>query len=506
MKNVYQIAGLAVAAAAACIFGMVIAGGIPLTLPTVAQVTPTAAERGLPSGMPIVAIPSFADIAEYVVPAVVGVTATEIFESREQRRYQNPFEFFFRDAPRDRNNEPRGPERRDSGGSGFLISPDGYVLTNYHVVEDADRITVRLHDDAVDGITSDFDAEVVGVDPSTDLALLKIESNQKFPYLELGDSDFLRVGDWVLAVGNPIVYDQTVTVGVVSAKGRRLQELSRDVSLDDYIQTDAAINFGNSGGPLLNIRGEVIGVNTAISVAGQGIGFAVPINIAKGILNQLKSDGRVARGYLGIELAPVTEELKEGFGLPSVQGALVNQVVPGLPAEDAGIRKGDVIISINGDDVATTDQLVQVISEKRPGERVKIEVIRRGEEKVFTAKLADRSESLPGAQVAQRREPESEEVLGISVGELTAEIRRALDLDGTDIDGVVVTDVSPTSEAYEKGIAEGEVITEVNQNPIRSVEDFMEEIDNARDRNLVVLYVVGARGSRFVTIRLQQDN
>jgi two-component system nitrogen regulation response regulator NtrX len=345
-----------------------------------------------------------------------------------------------------------------------VISEDGYILTNFHVIQDSDRITVEIPEGG-NGRVRQYEAEVVGQDRSTDLALIKVDADRRLPHLELGDSDRLRVGDWVMAIGNPIVYDRTVTVGVVSAKGRVLPDLSSDFSLDDYIQTDAAINFGNSGGPLVNIYGEVVGVNTAISVAGQGIGFAVPIGIAKGILDQLKADGRVARGYLGIELGQMDQKMAEGLGLPNAEGALVNNVAPDLPAEAAGIRPGDVIISIDDEKVESTNQLVRLISKHRPGDRVRIKVLRRGEERTFTAKLTDREEHVIAARFQEQQRAPSQEMLGISVGELTSEIRRNLDLDRS-LEGVVVTNVNRTSEAWEEGIREGDVITEVNQEPI----------------------------------------
>jgi serine protease Do len=501
MSNRFQIASLALVAAAAVLFGMVLAGGMQVTPVTTAETTPP---RVLPVAAPAetqLPVLSFADIAERVTPAVVGIQATEFSERDDRRdRPQSPFDFFFRDAPRDRFH--RGPDRRDSGGSGFIISADGYILTNYHVVEDSDKVQVEVPDGG-NGRVQRYEAEIVGEDPSTDLALIKIDAEGRLPYLELGNSDRLRVGDWVMAIGNPIVYDRTVTVGVVSAKGRVLPDLSADFSLDDYIQTDAAINFGNSGGPLVNIYGEVVGVNTAISVAGQGIGFAVPIDIAKGILNQLKEDGRVARGYLGIELGQLDPDMAEGLGLASADGALVNNVAPNLPADEAGIRPGDVIIAVDGEEITSTNQLVRVISAHRPGERVRITVLRRGEERTFTARLTDREENVLAARFQEPRRTPTQEVLGISVGELTSEIRRSLDLD-RGLDGVVVTDVNRTSEAWEEGIREGDVITEVNQEPIGSVDEFRESVEAAGDRNVILLYVVNANTARFVSIRLQE--
>jgi serine protease Do len=516
---------IALIAAASIIFGMVVAGGLHLTVPgrayeggdrplhaaTRAQMAAsTQAAPGIPA--------SFADIVEQVNPGVVSITAKEVRQGRRGRPgpgrpfHGDPFEFFFGPGgPGGRPGEPEEPRFEQSGGSGFLISDDGFIMTNYHVVEGASQIKVKLTGDK-----KEYVAEVVGTDPSTDLALIRIQSDQKLPVLRLGDSDAMRVGDWVVAVGNPLNYDHTVTVGVVSAKGRRLNDLSRDFSLDNFIQTDAAINFGNSGGPLVNTAGQVVGVNTAISSVGQGIGFAVPINVAKDIMDQLKTKGKVSRGYLGIELAEVTPELQEAWGLESDKGALVQAVRPGLPAENAGIKKGDVIVAVDGARVASSDEVVRMVSSKEPGASVRLTVNRGGKEVTVTAKLADRSEHLPSGRgrAAPESDPgddPSEKRLGITVEELTPQILRRLELPG-DTRGVVVTGVSRVSEAYEKQMDAMDVITEVNRVPVDSVAAYRRELRKVKEGGLVVLYVVTPPGrtggdpiSRFVTLRLRGE-
>src|SRR6266581_1824804 len=394
MRKNAQIVTFSIVAAASIIFGMVLAGGAKWTPSSLAEseAAPAAGRVVSPAGggnAPIhVTIPSFADIAERVNPAVVSITSTEMVDPGQKVPFHSPFEFFF--GPDNRRRQQRAPEeprREDSGGSGFIISEEGFILTNNHVIEGADKIRVRLTGD-----DEDYPAEVVGADPSTDLALIKISVSHKLPTVPLGDSDALRVGDWVIAVGNPYFYEHTVTVGVVSAKGRKLRELSRDFSLDDFIQTDAAINFGNSGGPLVNAAGEVVGVNSAISSVGQGIGFAVPINVAKGIMEQLRTKGKVSRGYLGIELAEITPDLQEAFGLSTEKGALVNSVKPHLPAEEAGLKRGDVIVAVDGKNVESTSEVVHLVSAKEPGSSVKLTVLRNGKEVTFNARLADRSQ------------------------------------------------------------------------------------------------------------------
>jgi serine protease Do len=315
----------------------------------------------------------------------------------------------------------------------------------------------------------------------------------------------------VLAVGNPLNYDHTVTVGVVSAKGRVLRDLSRDFSLDNFIQTDAAINFGNSGGPLLNVDGEVIGVNSAISSVGQGIGFAVPINTAKVILPQLKASGHVSRGYLGVRLQNVTQDLKDAFGLKDTKGALVQDVDKGLPGDKAGIRAGDVIVGVEGKPVATTDELVKIISAREPGSRVRLNLIRDGRPVVVTARLEDRGEHLNATREArsqggEEEQEQGEKRLGITVDNLNSEIRRQLDI-GDGISGVVVTDVSQTSEAYEQGISRGDLITSVNRVQVSSVAEYRREMSKIRPGSKVLFrtFNPGRDTWRYVVIKATEE-
>jgi serine protease Do len=520
-----QLVTLALFAAASVIFGMVLAGGLNLTLPGraaeperpqdrpfhSAAATQNAASRSSAGSIPA----SFADVADMVNPAVVSITATERVQPREGGRtpfHGDPFEFFF--GPQQRRRSPGGqgdePYLEQSGGSGFLISDDGYIVTNYHVVEDASQIQVNLSGDQ-----RNYEAEIVGTDPSTDLALIKINVDKRLPYLPFGDSDSLRIGDWVLAVGNPLSYEHTVTVGVVSAKGRQLRNLSPDPSLDNFIQTDAAINFGNSGGPLVNMAGEVVGVNTAISSVGQGIGFAVPVNITKEVMGQLRSKGRVSRGYLGITLGPITPDMQEFLGLESDRGSLVQSVQPGLPADAAGVKRGDVIIAVNGEAVASNDEIVRRISSMDPGKTVKLTVIRDGKQIDMSADLVDRTAHIgPGVgSGSEGAAPElaSERMLGLRVEDLTPRILQEIDLPGQ-TSGVVITRVSRVSESYQKGLGEGDVITEVNREPVENLSDYRRAMRQVKEGGLVVLYVInppsrtgGDAISRYVTLRMQEQ-
>ncbi len=513
MNKKAQLATFSMIAAASILFGMVLAGGVRLTPASLAEsaMKPAAMKQSagsVPVAAPVspVGYPSFADIVEKVNPAVVSIISTEMVEpGKGNAPFHSPFEFFFGPDSR-RRQGPSEPRREDSGGSGFIISEDGYILTNYHVIEGAEKIRVSLTDD-----DTDYRAEVVGTDQSTDLALIKINADHPLPTVPLGDSDSLRVGEWVMAVGNPYYYEHTVTVGVVSAKKRKLTELSKDPSLDEFIQTDAAINFGNSGGPLLNIRGEVVGVNSAISSVGQGIGFAVPINIAKTILPQLKTSGHVSRGYLGVTLQNVTADLRDKFGLKDTKGALVQNVTKGLPGDKAGIHAGDVIVGVEGKPVASTDELVKIISSREPGTRVKLNLIRDSRPVVVTAKLEDRGEHLNAGRDARDRgaegEPEQgEKRFGITVDNLTSDIRRQLDIDDT-VSGVVVTDVSQASEAYEQGVGRGNIITMVERTAVSSVAEYRREISKVRPGGKVLLRIYDPNRDtwRFVVIKDTED-
>ncbi|HEV8377122.1 MAG TPA: Do family serine endopeptidase [Candidatus Polarisedimenticolia bacterium] len=515
MKKHAQLLILAVIAGGSILFGMVLASGVKLTPSTMADssLKPISLRQSpAPSGgvsSSRVGYPSFADIVETVNPAVVSIISTELVDpNKGGQNFHGPFEFFFGPGQDRKRPEKGEPHREDSGGSGFLISQDGYILTNNHVIEGADRIRVNL-----EGDETDYKAEVIGTDPSTDLALIKITADHNLPAVPLGDSDSLRVGEWVIAVGNPYYYEHTVTVGVVSAKGRKLPDLSKDYSMDEFIQTDAAINFGNSGGPLLNANGEVIGVNSAISSVGQGIGFAVPINTAKAILSQLKTTGHVSRGYLGIRLRNVSADLKEAFNLKDTKGALVEEVERGLPGERAGLKPGDVIIGVDGKNVGTTDELVKVISAREPGSRVRLNLMRDGRPVLVTARLEDRGQYMNAKNRTQDRgedgdnqKDEGERRLGITVDNLGQDIRRQLDLDET-VTGVIVTEVSQASEAFEQGIVRGQIITSVNRVPVGSLSEYRREMAKARPGSRVLFRIYDPRnGGRwsFVVVKNEE--
>lgn len=475
--------------------GMVISAEFGLTPKSNAQTE-------LPAGQTTettMVVPSFADVAERVMPAVVSITTTELV-SGQQRRGMDPFDFFFRGPQPPQDDQPFDEREQVSGGSGFIITPDGYILTNNHVVQDANRVEVHLGED-----DREYQAEVIGRDPATDIALIKIESDKPLPTVKLGDSDTVRIGEWALAIGNPVGFENSLTVGVVSAKGRSLG-INQDSSFENFIQTDAAINFGNSGGPLLNIRGEVIGINTAIRAYAQNLGFATPVNVAKRIYPMLRDEGRVIRGYIGVSIGNVTSRQRRAFGLESNDGALVQQVNEG-PAQDAGVQAGDVIVQVDSQPIENTRDLIDYVSSKRPGTEVDLTVIRNGDRKRLTVEVGERPD-LTIAEDSGRPggvEP-AQEKLGLAVRELDAATRRQFGMPN-EISGLIVTDVRGLSPASDAGLGQGDIITQVNGRPISSIADFRRIVEEAESGDLLRLYVTrffrgGQSSSSFAIIEV----
>ena len=465
---------------AAVVFGMVLAGGLELTAPgrtDNAARGPVEVVGGEPSG----ATSSFADLAEAVGPAVVSINATTIETAPGRRQMVDPFEFFFGPRRRGTPEQPEGqPERfrSEAGGSGFLISADGLVVTNNHVVRGASQLTVHYND-------RDYQAEVKGTDPSTDLVLLKIDAGGSLPYLKLGDSDRLRVGDWVMVIGSPLALDHTVTVGVVSAKGRALG--ISDISFENFIQTDAAINFGNSGGPLVNLKGEVVGIATAINYGAENIGFAVPVSTLEQILPQLEQKGKVSRGYLGIQIRNLDFEHAQAFGLQSTDGALVESVEDG-PAKEAGVNHGDVIVGVDDHQVAKTRDLIDFVAGKPPGTKVTLDVVRDGKHLSKSVKLSER----PGGEAAAAAPGGSSESgidwLGISYQTLDEPIRQNHGIPA-EARGVWITNVEPDSPVVEEGVQPGDIIAEVNGAEVSNVRDFEQAVTAAPAGSYLRLYV-----------------
>jgi serine protease Do len=497
----HRLFSLAAIVVASVLFGMVIAGALNFTPSVDAdRPEPVATTIATPESFNA---PDFAALAERVVPSVVSVFSTEIEDASERRAMpQDPFHFFFGPRRGPDDDDEREPMVRRSSGSGFFISAEGEILTNFHVVEDADTIEIELEDE------SRYRVKVVGRDPATDIALLRVEEpDRSFPYLSFGDSEHVRVAEWVMAVGNPLQMDHTVTVGVVSAKGRVLGLSDSGSSFENFIQTDAAINFGNSGGPLVNLVGHVIGINTAINAAGQNLGFAVPINIAKQILPQLRERGRVVRGYLGITVTNVDQDTADAFRLKDRRGALVQEVLEGHAADKGGVQHGDVILSIDGEPVDDTRELIDTVSALPPGTAIKLSVVRNGERITLTVELEERTpqDELGGADEEPEGEDEAATRVGINVSELTPRARQFFGVD-EGIDGVVITRVRPVSPAGEKGLSRGDVITEANGQPIESADDLLEAIDRVEAGGYLRLYVFRPRAERsfFAILRLER--
>ncbi|WP_289079915.1 DegQ family serine endoprotease [uncultured Sulfitobacter sp.] len=449
---------------------------------------------------------SLAPLAEKISPSVVNITTSTTVEGRTGPRgivpEGSPFEDFFKEF-RDRNNGGEAPAPRKSSalGSGFVISEDGFVVTNNHVIEGADEITIEFFT----GL--ELKAEVIGTDPNTDIALLKVEAPSALPFVSFGDSNAARVGDWVLAMGNPLGQGFSVSAGIVSARNRALSG-----TYDDYIQTDAAINRGNSGGPLFNMDGEVIGVNTAIlspNGGSIGIGFSMASNVVTRVVNQLKEFGETRRGWLGVRIQDVTQDVADAMGLAKASGALITDVPDG-PAKDAGLKTGDVILSFAGVEVEDTRGLVRQVGNSTVGASVRVTVLREGKSQTLKVKLG-RREDAEGAGAsasapedeAEPEAPASKSVLGLTITPLTDDLRTELGADDS-VEGLAVNEVDEMSEAFEKGLRVGDIITEAGQQPILSITDLEDRITEAKDggRKSLLLLVRRAGDPRFVALGL----
>jgi serine protease Do len=432
---------------------------------------------------------SFSTLAETVSPAVVNISTVKtvkgggpVFRHFYQSPWGNedPFKDFFEKFFGD---EQQREYKQRSLGSGFIIDKEGYIVTNNHVIADADEIKVKLNSG------KEYDAKIIGRDPGTDIALIKIKADSHYSVVNLGDSDALKVGEWVVAIGSPFGLEHTVTAGIVSAKGRVIGS----GPYDDFIQTDASINPGNSGGPLINMKGNVVGINTAIIAGGQGIGFAVPVNIAKGVIKQLKEEGEVTRGWLGVGIQDINDEMAEYYGVKGKKGVLVSEVFPGDPADKAGIRTKDIILEINGQKIETSRELTRIIADFHVGEAVKITVLRDGKEKTFTVKIAKREET---ERVSRSIPNKEQDAFGIGVSNLTPEIARRLNLQETE--GVVVTGVQPKSQGEDKGVKTRDIIKEINHQSINTVDDYENAIRKVKKGDTFSMLIKRADSGFFV--------
>ncbi len=441
-------------------------------------------------------LPGFAQLARKAGPAVVNISTEREVSSPVMDMFNIPGmeRFFEQFGGFGRKGSPNAPKRKSTAlGSGFIISSDGYIVTNNHVVEGADKITVSLEG----GSTSGMDAKVIGTDPDTDLALLKVESRKSLPQLDFGDSDAMEVGEWVVAIGNPLGLNNTVTAGILSAKGRDIHS----GPYDNYLQTDASINPGNSGGPLLNMKGEVIGINTAIAASGQGIGFAIPSSLASRIIEDLRTGKKVSRGWMGIAIQDVSEDMAKALGLEQLKGAIIGNVIPGEPAEAAGLRAGDVLVRVNGKDVANASEATRAIAALRPGTDAKVVVVRDGNEKTFTVRLGERA-SRGGKGSPSARGSQFE--LGVNVSPLTPENRSRYQIDRS-VRGLLIESVSPGSRAEMAGLRAGDVIVSVNQKPMEKLDDLAGVLHReGRERGAVMLLINRGGETFFVTVSTEK--
>ena len=484
-----SLKGAALVALISLVVGLGISGSLDWLSPSRALIGESA-----PEGRTGNALPDFVALAKRMKPVVVNISTTQVSESRGQQEFGSPFgdddpfndfwrRFFGGPMPRG------GPQRQRSLGSGFIIDADGSILTNNHVVENAQKIVVKLSDD------QEYEAKVVGRDAKTDIAIIKINAKAALTAASLGDSDNLDVGEWVVAIGNPFGLDSTVTSGIVSAKGRHIGQ----GPYDNFIQTDASINPGNSGGPLINLRGEVIGINTAIfsrTGGNMGIGFAIPINLAKELLPQLRGKGKVTRGYLGVLIQKVTPEIAESLGMDRGYGALVANVSKDGPADKAGVKVGDVIVEFDGKEVKDSGDLPIIVARTAVDKKIRMKVLRDKKELTLNVAVGELKDEEVVASVPEKGE------LGMTVQKLTPQLAENLGLDKTD--GVVVTAVEPGSAADEAGVRRGDVIVEVDRKPVRGVEEYRNAIAGSRKGRGVLFLVRRGESTLFLALKPQR--
>jgi serine protease Do len=483
MSRRFTLVTLALSSLVAFLVGAIVAGGVTRSSVQAGASKTTAARSVSRTASTPSSLVSFADVVERLNPAVVNIDATSRALGRRRRGRGA-------DGPDLNDGGPDfAPQRGDrdaprrGAGSGFIIDADGSILTNNHVIDRAERITVKLSD----GRT--LRAHVIGTDPDSDVALIKVDGQTGLPVAPLGDSSALRMGEWVCAIGNPLGYEHSVTVGVVSFLGRKLF----DKSLDNYIQTDAAINFGNSGGPLINARGEVIGINAAISSRASNIGFAVPINGAAAVLPQLRARGHVSRGYIGAGLRDVDSDLERSLKLTVNRGAVVQDITAGSPADRAGLRPYDVITALDDAKIENDDQLIREISARAPGTAARLHLVRDGHAEILIVKLAERparesQDARSDPPAPARNAAEQDALLGLTVRDLDRQAFDRLDLP-KQMKGVLITHVDPLSAAFDDGIERNTVLLEINRQPVGSAAEYRRIARNARPGDILTLYL-----------------
>jgi serine protease Do len=496
LKNLWagnvSFKGVVLVALVSLVVGLGISGALDWLAPS--RAVNLMGESGNPDVRTSGQLPDFVSLAKKMRPIVVNISTTQISDVRGQQEFGSPF------GEEDPFNDfwkrffggplPRGRQRQQSLGSGFIIDADGSILTNNHVVENAQKIVVKLLGDE-----QEYEAKVVGRDSKTDIAVIKINTKTNLPTANFGDSDKLEVGEWVVAIGNPFGLDSTVTSGIVSAKGRHIGQ----GPYDNFIQTDASINPGNSGGPLINLRGEVIGINTAIfsrTGGNMGIGFAIPVNLAKELLPQLRGKGKVTRGYLGVLIQKVTPEIAESLGMDHGYGALVANVSKDGPAEKAGIKVGDVIVEFDGKEVKDSGDLPIIVARTPVDKKVRMKVLRDKKEVMLGVAVGELKEEEVVASVPEKGE------LGMTVQKVTPQMAESLGLEKPE--GVVVTDVESGSAADEAGIRRGDVIVQIDRKPVRSVDEYKKSIAGIRKGKGVLFLVKRGDSTLFLALKPQR--
>jgi serine protease Do len=485
----FKVITLTTVAISCLAIGLMVSSSLNWTSPSAAQnlINPPQAATATPASRPA----SFSGLAEKLSPSVVNIKVVKVekagFNQPQMEIPDGPmgdlFRRFFQEMPQVPENR-----RTQGAGSGVIISKDGYILTNNHVVEGAKEVTVTLANQ------QECKARVVGRDPKTDLAVLKVESKESFPAVAMGDSDQLKVGDWVVAIGNPFGLNNTVTSGIVSAKGRVIGA----GPYDDFIQTDASINPGNSGGALINMKGELVGINTAIIPNGRGIGFAIPVNTAKPLVPQLISTGEVTRGYLGVNIQSITPELAKALKLRDRKGALVADVFSGGPADKGGIKRGDVIIAYNGKVVEDSHHLPALVAATPVTQEATVTILRNGQEQKLSMKVGQ----LPGDKtVSEKPVHPAAGKWGLQLGDINPQIAQRFHL--KEEKGVVVAGIDPGSRAAEAGLQRGDLILEVNRQPVGSVKDVLENIERSKDKDHLLLLVQRDSSKFFVPLEAQ---
>ena len=488
-----SLKGAVLVALVSLVIGLGISGSLDWLAP--GRAVNFLGESAAPESRSSGGLPDFVSLAKKMRPLVVNISTTQVSEGRggggqefgspfgEDDQFNDFWRRFFGGPT------PRGPQRQRSLGSGFIIDRDGSILTNNHVVENATKIVVKLSDD------QEYEAKVIGRDAKTDIAVIKISAKSSLPAANFGDSDNLEVGEWVVAIGNPFGLDSTVTSGIVSAKGRHIGQ----GPYDNFIQTDASINPGNSGGPLINLRGEIVGINTAIfsrTGGNMGIGFAIPINLVKELLPQLRGKGKVTRGFLGVLIQKVTPEIADSLGLDKAQGALVANVSKDGPADKAGIKVGDVIVEFDGKEVKDSGDLPIIVARTAVDKKVRMKVVREKKEVVLSVAVGELKDEEVVASAPEKGE------LGLSVQRLTPQMAESLGLEKAD--GVVVSAVEPGSAADEAGIRRGDVLMEIDRRPIRNLEEYRKSVAAIKKGRGVLFLVRRGESTLFLALKPQR--